>query len=78
MARKHGTEHQRNPDFNRLLTALHCGVPDRVPLAEIMIDETPALITYWISVNRAMRKEVEGVTADPGEFLDLSNAWLNV
>jgi hypothetical protein len=39
MARKHGTEHQRNPDFNRLLTALHCGVPDRVPLAEIMIDE---------------------------------------
>jgi peptide/nickel transport system substrate-binding protein len=47
-------------------------------MAEIMIDETPALITYWISVNRAMRKEVEGVTADPGEFLDLSNAWLNV
>ena len=47
-------------------------------MAEIMMDETPALITYWISVNRAMRKEVEGVTADPAEFLDLSNAWLNV
>jgi uroporphyrinogen decarboxylase len=27
------------PDFTRLLTALRCGVPDRVPLAEITIDE---------------------------------------
>jgi uroporphyrinogen decarboxylase len=27
------------PDFNRLLTALRCGVPDRVPTAEITIDE---------------------------------------
>ncbi len=28
-----------DPDFKRLLTALRCGVPDRVPSAEITIDE---------------------------------------
>ena len=28
-----------DPDFTRLLTALRCGVPDRVPMAEITIDE---------------------------------------
>jgi uroporphyrinogen decarboxylase len=27
------------PDFNRVITALRCGVPSRVPMAEITIDE---------------------------------------
>ena len=45
-------------------------------MAQIMLDETPYIIGYWISVNRAMKKNVQGVTADPAEFLDLTTAFL--
>ena len=45
-------------------------------MVEIMVDETPYIIGYWISVNRAMKKNVEGVTADPAEFIDLTTAFL--
>jgi peptide/nickel transport system substrate-binding protein len=45
-------------------------------MVELMVDETPYIIGYWISVNRAMKKNVQGVTADPAEFLDLTAAFL--
>ncbi len=45
-------------------------------MVEIMVDETPYIIGYWISVNRAMKTNVQGVTSDPAEFLDLTNAFL--
>jgi peptide/nickel transport system substrate-binding protein len=46
-------------------------------MVQIMLDETPYIIGYWISVNRAMKKNVQGVTADPAEFLDLTTAFLS-
>jgi len=45
-------------------------------MVEIMLDETPYIIGYWISVNRAMKQNVQGVTADPAEFIDLTTAFL--
>ncbi len=45
-------------------------------MAQILLDETPMIIGYWISVNRALAKKVHGVTADPAEFLDLTTAFL--
>jgi peptide/nickel transport system substrate-binding protein len=44
--------------------------------ATILMDGTPAVIPYTISVNRAMRQNVMGVTSDPAEFLDLTTAYL--
>lgn len=44
--------------------------------ATILMDGTPAVIPYTISVNRAMRQNVMGVTSDPAEFLDLTTAFL--
>jgi peptide/nickel transport system substrate-binding protein len=44
--------------------------------ATILNDETPSIISYWISVNRAMSTKVNGVTSDPAEFLDLTTANL--
>lgn len=44
--------------------------------ATILMDATPAIIPYTISVNRAMRQNVQGVTSDPAEFLDLTTAYL--
>jgi peptide/nickel transport system substrate-binding protein len=44
--------------------------------ATALIDGTPAVIPYTISVNRAMRQNVMGVTSDPAEFLDLTQAYL--
>lgn len=41
-----------------------------------LMDGTPAVIPYTISVNRAMRQNVMGVTSDPAEFLDLTQAYL--
>ncbi len=45
--------------------------------ASILTDETPAIISYWISVNRAMKKNVQGLTSDPAEFLDLTTTFLS-
>jgi peptide/nickel transport system substrate-binding protein len=44
--------------------------------ASILTDQTPYIISYWISVNRAMKKNVQGLTADPAEFLDLTTTFL--
>jgi peptide/nickel transport system substrate-binding protein len=45
--------------------------------ASILTDETPAIIAYWISVNRAMKTGVMGLTSDPAEFLDLTTTYLS-
>jgi peptide/nickel transport system substrate-binding protein len=45
-------------------------------LENIMTDETPALIPYSLGAPRAMRKNVQGVVADPSNFVDLSQAYL--
>jgi peptide/nickel transport system substrate-binding protein len=44
--------------------------------ASILTDETPSIISYWISVNRAMKTNVMGLTSDPAEFLDLTTTYL--
>ena len=46
-------------------------------MVELMVDETPYIIGYWISVNRAMKKNVQGLTSDPAEFLDLTTTYLS-
>ena len=45
--------------------------------ASILTDETPSIISYWINVNRAMKKNVNGLTSDPAEFLDLTTTYLS-
>ena len=45
--------------------------------AAILTDETPAIISYWISVNRAMKTTVMGLASDPAEFLDLTTTYLS-
>jgi uroporphyrinogen decarboxylase len=52
------------PDFTRLRTALFCGVPDSVPLAELKVDETVKAaflgLSHWPQDRReAMAREVE-------------------
>jgi peptide/nickel transport system substrate-binding protein len=43
-------------------------------MAKIHQDETPMIIAYWVSVPRAMRKNVRGVGASGYNFLDLTRA----
>jgi peptide/nickel transport system substrate-binding protein len=45
--------------------------------ASILTDETPSIISYWISTNRAMKTSVNGLTSDPAEFLDLTTTYLS-
>jgi peptide/nickel transport system substrate-binding protein len=45
--------------------------------ASILTDETPTIISYWISTNRAMKTNVNGLTSDPAEFLDLTTTYLS-
>jgi peptide/nickel transport system substrate-binding protein len=71
-----------DPSFDKLAkdyeTTLEDGSRQAIArqMAELLTDETPSIISYWISVNRAVRNNVQGVTADPAEFLDLTKAFL--
>lgn len=38
MIKKAKSHEISGPNFDRLLTALRCGVPDRVPLTELLVD----------------------------------------
>lgn len=72
----------KNPTFDKLAVDYETTLEESArrdiarQMAELLTDETPAIISYWISVNRAVRKNVMGVTADPAEFLDLTKAFL--
>ena len=60
----------KSPDFNRLLTALRCGVPDRVPTAEITIDEGAKEAFLGRPVND-LRTDVEFYIEAGYDFLTL-------
>lgn len=45
-------------------------------LATVMTDETPALVPYSLDAPRAMRKNVQGLVADPSNFVDVSKTYL--
>jgi peptide/nickel transport system substrate-binding protein len=73
----------KNPQFDTLASRYDSTLDEATrktyakQMVQIMLDETPYIIGYWISVNRAMKKNVQGVTADPAEFLDLTTAFLS-
>ncbi len=66
---KPGTE-PKSPDFARLLTALRCGTPDRVPLAEITIDEGAKEAFLGRPVND-LRADIEFYVEAGYDFLTL-------
>jgi peptide/nickel transport system substrate-binding protein len=74
--------HFKNPQFDKLATDYYSTFDEAQrrtyaeQAASLLTDETPAIIAYWISVNRGMRKNVNGVNVDPAEFLDLTKAYL--
>lgn len=77
----YSSSHFANKQFDSLLdqldSTLDMGKRKAITLqlANIMTDETPALIPYSLSAPRAMRKNVQGVVADPSNFVDLSRAY---
>lgn len=74
--------HFKNPDFDTAAKNYDSTLDEAKrrdyakQAASILLDETPAIISYWISVNRAMKKNVQGLTSDPAEFLDLTTTFL--
>lgn len=76
------SSHFKNPQFDTLANQYDSTLDETQrrdyakQAAMLLMDETPTIIAYWISVNRAMRQNVQGVTSDPAEFLDLTNAYL--
>jgi peptide/nickel transport system substrate-binding protein len=76
------SSHFSNPTFDKLAVDYDTTLDEASrrdiakQMATLLTDETPAIIAYWVSVNRAIRKNVNGVTADPAEFLDLTKAYL--
>jgi peptide/nickel transport system substrate-binding protein len=76
------SSHFKNPQFDTLAGQYDSTIDEAKrrdyakQAATLLMDETPSIIAYWISVNRAMRQNVQGVTSDPAEFLDLTNAYL--
>jgi peptide/nickel transport system substrate-binding protein len=76
------SSHFKNPQFDTLAGEYDSTLDETKrrdfakQAATLLMDETPTIIAYWISVNRAMRQNVQGVTSDPAEFLDLTNAYL--
>jgi uroporphyrinogen decarboxylase len=62
------------PDFGQLRTALFCGVPDRVPLAELKVDETVKAaflgLAGWPTDRReAMAREIEFAQAAGYDYI---------
>ena len=72
----------KNPTFDQLISDYTSELDEQKRRADakqaalLAMDETPYIIAYWESVSRAMKKNVQGVVADPQQFLDLSTANL--
>jgi peptide/nickel transport system substrate-binding protein len=45
-------------------------------IAEIMNDETPAIISFFYKTTRAVRNHVQGLEGEPTDYLDLRKAWI--
>ena len=73
----------KNPQFDTLAGQYDSTIDEATrktyakQMVELMMDETPYIIGYWISVNRAMKTNVQGLTSDPAEFLDLTTTYLS-
>jgi peptide/nickel transport system substrate-binding protein len=73
--------HWSNATFDRLTSELDATLDftKRKAIARqielLMHDEVPAIITVFNDVPRAMRSNVQGVVADPSNFVDLSRAY---
>jgi len=76
------SSHFKNPQFDTLASQYDSTLDETQrrdyakQAAALLNDETPSIISYYISVNRAMKKNVMGVDADPAEFLDLTQTYI--
>jgi peptide/nickel transport system substrate-binding protein len=74
--------HFCNPEFDKLVSELDATVDaaKRAELAgriaEIMNDETPAIIAFFYKTTRPVRGRVQGLVGQPTDFLDLRQAWV--
>jgi peptide/nickel transport system substrate-binding protein len=74
--------HWKSPAFDRLARAYDTTIDPAARKAiahrieQIMTDETPAIIPYFLALARAVRHNVHGVSADPDNFIDLRRAYL--
>ncbi|HWE62317.1 MAG TPA: ABC transporter substrate-binding protein [Chloroflexota bacterium] len=78
----YNSSHFANKSFDSLLDLLDSTLDFArrkaivLQLENIMTDQTPALIPYSLGAPRAMRKNVQGLVADPSNFVDLSQTYL--
>ena len=72
--------HWKNKQFDKLIADLDATAdePKRKQIAQqaasLMMEETPAIIPYWLKEFRAVRKGVQGVASGPNVVWDPSNA----
>lgn len=75
------SSHFKNAQFDKLAlqydTSLDEGTRRSAAqqMAQLMLDETPAIVGYWLNTNQAVRKNVQGVLIDAAQF-DLSSTYL--
>jgi peptide/nickel transport system substrate-binding protein len=75
--------HWSNSTFDRLTSELDATLDssNRKAIARqielLMKDEVPAIITVFNDAPRTMRSNVQGVVADPSNFVDLSRAYFS-
>ncbi|RXG83898.1 ABC transporter substrate-binding protein [Bradyrhizobium zhanjiangense] len=73
--------HWCNPEFDELLTKLDATLePEKQGeianrMAEIMAEETPAIIAYWAYFVKAATSKVHGLVPESTDYLDLRQAW---
>jgi peptide/nickel transport system substrate-binding protein len=73
--------HFKNPEFDKLAVQYDTSLDEATrrsaaqQMAQLLLDETPAVIGYWLSQNQAVRKNVHGVLIDAAQF-DLSTTFL--
>jgi peptide/nickel transport system substrate-binding protein len=77
------SSHWKNPEFDQALVK-YCATLDETSrkqyatqMAAVEYDETPVIISYWMSGLRAARKNVQNLLGPGGVYLDLSNVWLS-
>ena len=68
--------HWKNAEFDKAMAGLDAELDEgkrkelALTAAKIQHDEVPAVIAYWITQVRAVRKNIIGI---PGQFTDMAN-----
>ena len=75
------SSHFKNPQFDKLAAQYDTSLDEATrssaaqQMAQLMLDETPAIVAYWLNTNQAVRKNVRGVLIDAAQF-DQSATYL--